>query len=103
MDEKHMPADQLMDLAERFMIAGLKAGAEQIERDRKAANERIYDVKQIAAEVGVSVKQIRRWVLNNGFPLDRDPRGFSVRRWNLERWFEAHRVAVESFRKAEGK
>ena len=97
-----MSGDQLMDMAERFMLAGIKAGAEQIERDRRAANERIYDVKQIAAEVGVSTKQIRRWVLQHGFPLDRDPRGFSVRRWNLERWMEAHRVAVESFRAREG-
>jgi len=90
-----MPADQLMDLAERFMIAGLKAGAEQIERDRKAANERIYDVKQIALLLKVNTSTLWRWVRLKGFPLDKDPLGHSVRRWQLERWLEANRVAIE--------
>lgn len=79
------------------------AAFELAERERRAQSERIYDVKVIAIECGVNPKTIGQWVKNHGFPLDRDPRGYSVRRWNMERWFEARRHAVDSIPKSRAK
>jgi len=94
MDEKHI---------ETIARVGATIATEAIQAERTRARERIYGKKQIAAAAGVSRVQLDEWVKRKGFPMDRDPRGYSVSVWHLERWFEAHRVAVESFRKAEGK
>jgi hypothetical protein len=75
------------------------AAFELAERERRAQSERIYGMKTIAAECGVSHDVLTRWVNTHGFPLDKDPRGYSVRRWNMERWFEARRRAVESLKR----
>ena len=69
-----------------------------IESHRRRAEERIYGLKTIAIECGVSDDTLRVWVNRKSFPLDRDPRGFSVKRWLLERWFEAHRQAVDKLK-----
>lgn len=89
-----MTKDELAEIA--MMAARTAVEATRIEREK--ANERIYGVEAIASECGVDRHSIRRWVNTRGFPLDKDPRGFSVRRWNLERWFEAHRAAVSSLK-----
>lgn len=89
-----MTKEELAELA--TLAARAAVEATRIERER--ANERIYGIEAIAAECNVDRHSIRRWVNSRGFPLDKDPRGYSVRRWNLERWFEAHRQAVAALK-----
>lgn len=71
-----------------------RAASSIISDERRRSMERIYHVKVIAIEAGVSVRQLREWVRKQGFPLDHDPRGYSVRRWDMDRWFDARRRAA---------
>lgn len=91
-------SSELAHIASIAATAAAKATVETWEARRAKANERIYTIKAIAIEVGLSERQVRDLVSRGKFPLDRDPRGYSVRRWELERWIEARRVAVDTLR-----
>jgi hypothetical protein len=86
------------ELAE-VAITAARATVEAMQERERHATERIYGIKVIAAECGVSEDTFARWVAKHGFPLDKDPRGYSVRRWNLERWFEARRRCVSMLKR----
>lgn len=79
------------DLGFQIARATMKAWEER----ERAACERIYTWKCIAAEVEkqkgvpVSVKTLRRWWRTRRFPIDTDKIGVSVTRHELERWLRA--------------
>ena len=85
--------EDVEEIAKAVARATVEAIAERGKRD----NERLYGLKQIADECGVTEVSLKRWVARHGFPLDKDPKGYSVKRWNLERWFEERRRAVKGF------
>ena len=84
------------ELAE-VAVTAVRATVEAMQEHERRATERIYGIKAIAAECGVSEVALRKWVTHQAFPLDRDPRGFSVVRSDLQRWFTARRRAVKGF------
>lgn len=67
------------------------------EERRDKLNDRIYGLQAIAAHCGVTDETVKTWVERHGFPLDKDPKGYSVQRWNMARWFDARRQACEGF------
>lgn len=75
-------------------ITAAKVAMECWEAQRKRANERIYGFKLIAAELDISLDKLRRLVQTKRLPLDRDPRGYSIARWELDRWMETNRRPV---------
>lgn len=86
-----MTDDELRTVAEVAARAAV-AALEELER------ERVYGIKVIAAECGVTEVTLRSWVAKRGFPLDKDPAGFSVLRADMRRWLAARRKAVAGFR-----
>lgn len=75
--------------------AASKAALEILESERKRATERIYGEKAILAELKLSRSTFWRLVKHDMLPVDRDPFGLSIRRWDVERWLESRRRAVE--------
>jgi hypothetical protein len=91
--------DEIAAIAEVAAAATIST----MEAARRRADERLYGVEAIAAECGVHDDTLRMWVNKHGFPLDKDPRGYSVRRWMMDRWFEARRVAIDHLKKHRSK
>lgn len=71
------------------------AAIDALESERRRATERIYGEKAIVAELGISRQQFWKLVKREMLPVDRDPLGLSIRRWDVQRWLEGRRVAVE--------
>lgn len=74
----------------------MKVALDATTAERKRANERIYDVKQIAIELEVHTSTVWHWVRTKKFPLDKDPKGYSILRWQLDRWMDRNRTHVET-------
>lgn len=98
-----METEQLERIAGVAAVAACRALMDSLETQRAKANERIYTLKAIALEIGISERQLRDLIGRGRFPLDKDPRGNSVRRWELERWLEAKRVAVDHMKRGSRK
>jgi hypothetical protein len=75
--------------------AASKAALEILESERKRANERIYGEKAILAELKISRTVFWRLVKRDDLPVDKDPFGISIRRWDVQRWLEGRRRAIE--------
>ncbi|NUP08441.1 MAG: hypothetical protein HOW73_20515 [Polyangiaceae bacterium] len=75
--------------------AASKAALETIEAERRRANERVYGEKAILAELGISRSKFWRLVRLDRLPVDRDPLGLSIRRWDVNRWLDGRRRAVD--------
>jgi hypothetical protein len=85
---------------ERIAAIAARAAAEAVvhanEEQRRRANERIVGIVAIAAALEVSDRTVWNWVQRHGLPLDRGPgEQISITRWNLERWIDARRTAIE--------
>lgn len=86
---------ELHEIAEKLARSTMERWDERV----RQAEQRIYGWEAIAAEIerlrGVrcTTKTVRRWWRARRLPVDRDPLGYSVTRWELERWLRAHPVA----------
>lgn len=86
-----MSVSEISALATELARSQMRDWDERVRR----ADERIYGWKSIAAEVerlkGVpcSTKTVRRWWKGRRMPIDTDPIGISITRWELERWLRS--------------
>lgn len=86
-----LDAEELAAIAGAVSAAAIKA----VEAERKRANERIYGEKAILAELKITRTVFWRLVKRDALPIDKDPFGISIRRWDVERWLEGRRRALQ--------
>ena len=86
--------------AQEIALVASKVALDVWETKRKHANERIRGMKAIAIELGCTDRHLSDLVKEHGFPLDHDPAGgYSVARWELERWMESRRISAQEHRR----
>ncbi len=90
-----MTPDDIATIAAAASSAAVKA----LEEERQRQHARVYGEKAIIAELGISRSTFWKLVKREMLPVDRDPFGISIRRWDVQRWLEGRRVALEQARR----
>lgn len=79
-------------------IAAAEVAVRTWDERQRREDERLKP-KDIAVELGVSMRTVWRLVRRSAMPLDDDPAiGACVRRGDLERWRRNRTTAIEGFR-----